>query len=122
MPYIKDNKNWKSIICGDCPCFVWYNDEHGYELPSACTDLPCVADVLRGYLAHQNKPTRAAFVEAIIELGVLNRKQIFSALQEFMGVKSRRTCEWHLQNTLHKMRERGRRVKRLHGIYRIQGD
>jgi len=120
MKFAKESESWK-IAVGSCPCLISSKDISKWNVSIECLDLPCQGNMLRGYLTGQRTPTRAAFVEALIKTGELRRKQIFSALQEFLHVKSRKTCEWHLQDTIHKMRERGIRVKRIYGIYKIQG-
>ncbi len=119
MRFAKESESWK-IACGSCACLALFDDERTWKVPLECIDLPCPGNMLRGYLSGQRAPTRAAFVEALIKIGELTRKQIFSALQEWLSVKARKTCEWHLQDTIHKMKDRGIKVRRVHGIYKIQ--
>ena len=120
MRFAKESVSWK-ITIGSCPCLVSSNDIGKWNISIECLDLPCPSNTLRGFLVGQGgTPTRAAFVEALIRTGELTRKQIFSALQEFLGVKARKTCEWHLQDAIHKMKDRGIKVRRVYGIYKIQ--
>ena len=119
MRFAKESQSWK-VTCGYCPCLSLFDDRRTWKVPMECLDLPCSGNMLRGYLSGQRTPTRAAFVEALIRTGELTRKQIFSALQEWLKVKARKTCEWHLQDTVHKMKDRGIKVRRVHGIYKIQ--
>lgn len=119
MRFAKESESWKVAIAS-CPCLVSSEKISGWNITGRCLDLPCSSNMLRGFLVGEQTPTRAAFVEALIKTGELTRKQIFSALQEFLGVKARKTCEWHLQDTIHKMKDRGIKVRRVHGIYKIQ--
>ena len=118
MRFSKESESWKVAI-GACPCLISSNDISKRNIPIECPDLPCPSDMLRDFLIGQQTPTRAAFVEALIITGELTRKQIFSALQEWLSVKARKTCEWHLQDAIHKMKERGIKVRRVHGIYKV---
>jgi len=119
MPFSKESESWK-VAVGSCPCLASSNDIGKWNVADRCLDLPCQGNMLRGFLVGVQTPTRAAFVEALIKTGELTRKQIFSALQEFLGVKARKTCEWHLQDAIHKMKDRGIKVRRVYGIYKIQ--
>ena len=119
MRFAKESESWK-VAVGSCPCLISSEKISGWNIAGRCLDLPCAGNMLRGYLSGQRIPTRAAFVEALIRTGELTRKQIFSALQEWLKVKARKTCEWHLQDTVHKMKDRGIKVRRVHGIYKIQ--
>lgn len=119
MRFAKESESWKVAIAS-CPCLFPSEKITGWNIAGRCLDLPCSGNMLRGFLVGEQTPTRAAFVEALIKTGELTRKQIFSALQEFLKVKARKTCEWHLQDTIHKMKERGIKVRRVYGIYKIQ--
>jgi len=118
MRFAKESESWK-VAVGSCPCLISSNDLSKWNISMECPDLPCPSDMLRDFLIGQQTPTRAAFVEALIQTGELTRKQIFSALQEFLNVKARKTCEWHLQDAIHKMKDRGIKVRRVYGIYKI---